>query len=119
VDGCEPLVADADLAEGGIEALEVALHDRRGHDTLHPRRIARMNKIRRQRQDDCDRGDAGRPGADHERPASVWLHVRGIDHDELAGGEATNDLAMKDRERRPRPALIRFVTAEQRAIRIG
>ena len=119
MDGRKALVADTTFAERCCEPFEVALDDRRGHDALRPRRVAQVNDLARQREHDRDRGNARRPGSNQERPPGVYLHIRGIDDDKPARSQAANDLAMKDRERCPRPALVRLVAAQQEPVRVG
>lgn len=77
-----------------------------------------MDDTRRQGEDDRDRRDARGVGPRDECPSSVLLDVRCIDDDEPAGGKATNDLAMEDRERGSGPALIGLIPAEKRAVRV-
>lgn len=119
VDRREPLAAKVVLAGGGHQPLEVALDDRHRHDSFHPRGIAAMDDIRRQGKDNGDRRDTGETGAGKEGLSSVRLDIRGIDDDQSPGGEATNELAMEDRERGPRPALVRLIAVEKRAERVG
>ena len=47
------------------------------------------------------------------------LHVRGVDDGEPAGREAACQLAMECRKRGPRGALVRLVTGDDRAVRVG
>jgi cell division ATPase FtsA len=48
-------------------------------------------------------------------PARVTLDIRGVNDDEPARRQAPNDLAMEDRECRPRPSLVGLVAAELRS----
>jgi hypothetical protein len=119
MDGREPFAGNPTVAERDRQASQVPLDDRRVHDPLPPSPVSRVNDTRRQGEDNRDRRDARRAGSVHEGPPGVMLDVRGVDDDEPSRGQPPNNLAMEDREGRPRPALIGLVTAEERPVRVG
>jgi hypothetical protein len=119
VDGGEPLRADPTVAKRDSQASEVPLDDRGVHDPLGPSRVAGVNETRRQGEDDRDRRNTRCMGPFHEGPPGMMLDICGVDNDEPSSGQPPNNLAMEDRERRPRPTLIGLVPAEECPVRVG
>ena len=119
MDSREPFAGDPTVAERDRKASEVPLDDRRVHDPPRPGRVSGMNDTRRQGEDDRDRRNASCVGPFDEGPPGVMLDIRGVDDDEPSRGQPPNNLAMEDREGRPRSSLIGLITAEECPVRVG
>jgi len=94
---------DDDLVDDPAGAPGVPRSDDRGREVEH--------------DGDARHACAGRPL--EERPSRRSLDIRRVDNDQPAGGQPLLQLAMEDRERQPRRSLVRGVTGDRLAIRVG
>jgi len=101
------------------DAFQVPVDDVCRNRPARPAAVLCMDLVARQGEDDGRRSDASGRGEAEERAARVPLDARRVDDDEPADRQPPGDLAMEDREGRPRRVLIRRVAADRRSKRIG
>jgi hypothetical protein len=119
MDGRETLLAQSIGGHGGGKAPEVAIDDGLVNDPTGASGVPCRDDRRREGEDDGDGRHARSGCPDQEGPSRGRLDVRRIDDDESPCCQLPLQLAMEDRERRPRRSLVGGVTRDHLAVRIG
>ncbi len=119
MDGREALAAKQIGRQRGCQTAQMSFDDGLVDDPAGASGVPCRDDRRRQGENDGDGRHASRGRPVQEGPPRGRLDVRRVDDDESLRGEAPLQLAVEDRERRPRRSLVGGVTRDCLAIGVG